>query len=371
MPEFVPGLLLAERFYRHAVRPILDEAFPGLAHAAALIGFGSEVLGFDTPVSADHHWGPRVLLFLTDEDCDREADDIRDVLRRQLPTTCLGWSTNFSSPDVTDHGVQRLEPGRAGNINHRVEIQTVPRFFRGYLGLDVGAPLAARTWLTLPSQKLRTVTAGKVFHDDIGLEPVRQRLAWYPHDVWLYQLAAGWTRIGQEEHLMGRAGQVGDDLGSRLIAARLVRDLMRLCFLMEREYAPYPKWFGTAFGRLRAAPDLLPLLGRALAADSWPERDRALGEAYGTVARLHNGLGLTDPVPADAMPFHGRPFTVIFGDRFAEALRARIADPEVRALPFPIGGVDQWSDSTDLLEATTLRPQLEGLYVSAETSGSR
>ena len=99
MPEFVPGLLLAERFYRHAVRPILDEAYPGLAHAAGLIGFGSEVLGFDTPVSADHHWGPRVLLFLTDEDCDRDADDIREVLRRRLPTTCLGWSTNFSAPD--------------------------------------------------------------------------------------------------------------------------------------------------------------------------------------------------------------------------------------------------------------------------------
>jgi hypothetical protein len=195
-------------------------------------------------------------------------------------------------------------------------------------------------------------------------------LAWYPHDVWLYQLAAGWTRIGQEEHLMGRAGQVGDDLGSRVIAARLVRDLMRLCFLMERQYAPYAKWFGTAFSRLKAAPGLQPILSRVLTAASWPERDRSLGEAYAAVARLHNSLGLTDPMPADALPFHGRSFTVIFGDRFAEALRGRIADPEVRDLAFPIGGVDQWSDSTDLLEAVALRPRLEALYVSAETSRS-
>ncbi len=88
------------------------------------------------------------------------------------------------------------------------------------------------------------------------------------------------------------------------------------------------------------------------------------------MARLHNSLGLTDTVPANPVPFHGRPFTVIFGDRFAEALRERIADPEVRALPFPIGGVDQWSDSTDLLEAAVLRPRLEALYASAETSRS-
>ena len=368
MPDFVSGIVLARQFYREAVRPILDEAFPGLAHAAGLIGFGSEVLGFDTPVSADHHWGPRVLLFLGAEDCDRHADAIRDVLRRRLPTICLGWSTNFSAPDLNDQGVQRLQPGREGDINHRVEIQTVTRFFRDYLGLDVLTPLTAPAWLTLPSQKLGTVTAGELFHDGVGLEEVRQRLAWYPHDVWLYQMAAGWTRIGQEEHLMGRAGQVGDDLGSRVIAARLVRDLMRLCFLMERQYAPYAKWFGTAFGRLKAAPGLQPLLKRVLAAASWPERDRSLGEAYAAVARLHNSLGLTDPVPADPVPFHGRPFTVIFGDRFAEALRERIADPEVRALPFPIGGVDQWSDSTDVLEAAALRPRLEALYVSAETS---
>jgi hypothetical protein len=368
MPDFFPGIVLAKRFYRDAVRPILDEAFPGLAHAAGLIGFGSEVLGLDTPISADHHWGPRVMLFLGDQDYDHYAGPIRDVMRRRLPTTCLGWSTNFSTPDLADQSVERLEPACAGDINHRVEVQTVPRFFRDYLGLDVLAPLTVPAWLTLPSQKLATVTTGELFYDGVGLEQVRQRFKWYPHDVWLYQMAAGWTRVGQEEHLVGRAGQVGDDLGSRVIAARLVRDLMRLCFLIERQYAPYAKWFGTAFGRLKAAPGLQPALGRVLAAASWPERDRALGEAYAAVARLHNGLGLTDPLPADPVPFHGRPFTVIFGDRFAETLRARVADPEVRALPFPIGGVDQWSDSSDLLEPATLRPRLEALYVSAETS---
>ena len=362
MPEFLSGLVLAERFYHEAVRPILDARFPGVPHGAALIGGGSEVLGFDTPVSTDHHWGPRALLFLGEDDHATHAESIREELRRSLPHAFLDWPTNFTDPDPQDHGTQLLRSTTSGPVNHRVDVVTVRGFFLDYLGLDLRDHLDPVDWLTLPSQKLRTITAGAVFHDAIGLGEVRARFEWYPRDVWLYMLAAGWTRIGQEEHLMGRAGQVGDEIGSALIAGRLVRDLMRLCFLMEREYAPYAKWYGTAFARLKSAGPMSPLLSRVLGAEAWPERDRALGEAYAVVARMHNALGLTDPMPAVPEQFFGRPFTVIFGERFARALSAGIVDPRVRGIPLPIGGIDQWSDSTDLLEAAALRARLKSHY---------
>jgi len=51
-----------------------------------------------------------------------------------------------------------------------------------------------------------------------------------------------------------------------LIAAQLVRDLMQLCFLMERHYAPYAKRFGTAFARLKCAVLIAPMLQRAQSA---------------------------------------------------------------------------------------------------------
>jgi hypothetical protein len=187
-----------------------------------------------------------------------------------------------------------------------------------------------------------------VFHDGLGqLEPMRAKLRYYPDDVWMYLLAAQWRRIGQEEAFMGRCGQVGDDLGSRLIATRVVRDLMRLCFLMEREYAPFIKWFGTAFSQLGCASDLTPVLTSVLEARSWEERQVHLSAAYEFVAKMHNELCITEPLAETVSQFHRRPFLVIHADRFVDAIRASIRSDEVLALPEHLGSFAQFVDSTD------------------------
>src|SRR5207245_8017747 len=128
------------------------------------------------------------------------------------------------------------------------------------------------------------------------LELIRQKLKYYPPDVWLWLLSAQWERISQEEAFVGRCGEVGDELGSRLIAGRLVHHLMKLCFLMERRYAPYSKWFGTAFSRLESAYALSPVLDKVLSSASWQEREAHLSEAYRIVAERHNALGITRPL---------------------------------------------------------------------------
>jgi hypothetical protein len=363
-PAFVPGLELSGRFYREVVRPLLDAHFPGLLHAAALIGDGSEVLGFDDVVSSDHHWGPRLLLFLRDMDHGRLAGAIHDTLARSLPHEFLGYSTNFSEPDANDHATQLLLQVEKGPVNHRVEVWTVQSFFSRHLNIDLRQELRPADWLSFSEQRLLTATAGAIYHDAVGLEAVRAGLAVYPHDLWLYLMAADWHRIGQEEHLMGRAGSVGDEIGAALIGARLVRDLMHLCFLMERVYAPYPKWFGTAFRRLVCAPSLTPHLQAALAAENWQAREVHLVRAYEAVARLHNALGLTRAMPEDVTCFFGRPFKVMAFHGFSDELLAQIHDPEVlRIARLPlIGSLDQFTDSTDLLSNPTWRPLVRQLY---------
>ncbi len=146
---------------------------------------------------------------------------------------------------------------------------------------------------------------------------------------------------------MGRCGQVGDELGSRLVAARLVRDLMRLCFLMERRYAPYIKWLGSAFARLDCAGDLLPVFMRVLEAAAWERRQVPLAAAYEYVAGKHNSLGITAPLATGVSGFHRRPFLVLHADRFYAAIREKIRSAEVLALPGDLGAYDQFIDSTD------------------------
>ncbi len=363
-PPTLTGLRLCERFYWEAVRPLLDDHFPDLRHGAALIGPGSEVLGFDDTVSTDHHWGPRVLLFLHDADHRRSAQAVRFMLAHSLPHVFAGYPTNFSAPDPNDNGVQLLTPIEDGPVNHRVELHTLAGFVGETLGFDLGQPLEAADWLTFPQQKLRSLTAGAVYHDEVGLQAVRSRFAFYPHDLWLYLLAAGWARIGQEEHLMGRAGSVGDEVGAALIGARLTRDVMRLCFLMERVYAPYAKWFGTAFNQLACGPTLQFTLQNILSAPSWQERERWLVVAYEAIAVMHNALQLTPPLPTQVREFFGRPFRVMALHGFAQTLIEQIHDPAVQRIAArpPIGGIDQWSDNTDLLENTPWRMTLRRLY---------
>lgn len=351
--------------FAEVVQPLLRETFPALRYAAALLGSGSEVLGFDTEMSTDHDWGPRVDLFLAAEEPFEIRGRIDAMLRERLPRRFRGYATSVTDPDPVDNGTRLPDDATRGPVRHKIEILTPADFFGAYLGFDIASPIAPADWLTFPSQKLRSIASGPLFHDDIGLAAVRARFAYYPDDVWRYLLASGWARVGQEEHLMGRAGSVGDELGSSIIGARLVRDLMALCFLMERVFAPYPKWFGSAFQQLRCAPTMSPHLRGALAAATWRERERFLVSAYELVAALHTSLAITRPLPASAQPFFNRPFQVIALGGFAAAIADTITDESLRRLisrPL-IGGIDQFSDSTDLLQDPQWRPAIRTLYV--------
>lgn len=344
MTNFIPGLKLSRLFYTEIVKPILDLSFLDIRHSAALIGAGSEVLGYDTEMSSDHDWGPRVKLFLDENDFAENAKAIEALIKSNLPH----HFRNFP--------VQWTIDGPSGNTC--VELLTIRSFFLDYLGFDIRDEIKPADWLTFPEQKLRTITSGDIYRDDLGLQGSRERFRYYPHDVWLYLLSAQWQRIGQEEHLMGRAGIAGDEIGSALISARLVRDLMRLCFFMEKQYPPYPKWFGTAFSQLECAKLLMPLLHRVLLAATWPERQEFLVLAYEIVATKHNTLQITEALTPRVSHFHERPFLVIDGGRFANALREKISDPLVKRISdrWVIGSVDQFSDSTDLLnEARSFR----------------
>lgn len=348
--EFIPGLELCEIFYREAVKPILEEFYPELVYSAAHMGPGSDVLGFDTPQSMDHGWGPKLLLFLREADLNSYGDKIDLILRQQLPCEIRGFPTNFTKHE---DGSLMMTPLSVGPVNHAIRISTVSDFFTEYFGLFPSEDFSIIDWLTIPEQILRSIVSGRIFYDGLGeLQPIITRLQYYPHELWLYLLANQWRRISQEDVLMGRCGQVGDELGSRIIGARLARDMMKLCFLMEKQYTPYIKWFGTAFSRLECARDLESFLLRSLNADNWQEREMYLVQAYEYVAEMHNRLGITRPLNTKATYFHNRPFRIIQSGEYVNEILSVIENEEVRNLPRFLGGIDQYVDSTDVLAYT-------------------
>jgi hypothetical protein len=177
-----------------------------------------------------------VLLFLSPEDQARLDAVIIAHLDELIPETFLGWPTRIKLHDANapDADAEGRRPAAL-----RVEAHSLRSWVRGWLGARADAELDWRAWLGLPEQALLEVTEGSVYRDDGGeLGALRHRLAYFPRDVWLYKIACQWVRIGQEQAFVGRCGDVGDDIGSRIITARLAHDVMRLCFLVERRYVP-------------------------------------------------------------------------------------------------------------------------------------
>lgn len=361
MSEFILGLKLSELFYREAVRPILERNFLGLPHSAALIGYGSDVLGYDTEISRDHMWGPRLVLFLPVEDYEKTSQAVNEVLRQELPVRFHGYSTHFGKPNSHDNGVRVSEDIENGPVEHLIAMENIPGYWQKTGMIDPLREPTVTEWLTIPQQQLLEWKAGKVFHDDLGLEEVRKKFAWYPQDGWLYLLASQWAQIAEIEAFVGRTWQLGDPLGSQLVASQIVENLIKLCFLMERRYAPYAKWLGTAFKELCCYSVMQPLMAGILSTSDYPQREIWLVKAYTLVAEMHNALQITPPLDARSRTYSGwhvynaeqrelalddpkntRPHQVIFAGRFVDAIRARISDPEVLALRPNLGSVSQF-----------------------------
>ena len=319
---------------------------PGLSYAAARLGSGSDVLGLDDEMSRDHDWGCRLTL-LVDDDARDQVPRLSRILEEGLPERFGHFPVRF--PVTWD-----------SSVSHKVEVATVADFAVSRLGVDPTGGLSALDWLSLTGQSVLEVTAGPVFADRTrALAPARALLAWYPPDVEHYVLAAGWQRLCQAMPMVGRTAEAGDELGSRLLSARLAEDLVSLAFALSRRWAPYAKWRGTVFRTLPVAARLGPLLDAA-AAPGWREREGALAAACEVVLGIQRERG--HPVPEAAVtPFFDRPYRTV-DDAVPQALLASITDPEVAGLPPLVGSVEQWADCTDVLSSPGRRAALRAVY---------
>jgi Domain of unknown function (DUF4037) len=340
---------LARRFHADVVAPLLAQAMPGLGYAAGRLGSGSDVLGLDDAMSRDHDWGCRLTLLV--DEADRDAvPQLTGVLERELPGSYQGYPVRF--PVTWD-----------SSPKHNVDVATVAGFATSRLGVDPAGGLTALDWLVLTGQSVLEVIAGPVFADRTAeLAPLRAALRWYPPDIERYVLAAGWQRLSQEMPMVGRSAERGDELGSRLLSARLADGLVWLAFAVSRQWPPYAKWRGTAFQALGLAHDLAGPLAAATAAPDWRDRESGLAEACELLLNVQRAHGL--PAPASAVTqFWDRPYRTV-DDAVPQALLAGITDPQVTRLPAFVGSIEQWAGSVDILASPARRSALRAAYLA-------
>ncbi|MBR5747018.1 MAG: DUF4037 domain-containing protein, partial [Clostridia bacterium] len=178
------GLELARAYYEEYGKAMISESFPELEEiiAVGLVGEGSECFGYDDETSRDHDFGPGFCMFIPDGGkIDSRTEFRLERAYAALPKEFMGFKRQILSPV----GGNRRGVIRTGD------------FYRKLLGSPQG-PQSFAEWFALPEHFLATAVNGEVFRDDSGeFSAVRERIKFYPRDVFLKKLAGSLLLMAQ------------------------------------------------------------------------------------------------------------------------------------------------------------------------------
>ena len=302
------GLELARRYYEKFGRAMIAEHFPDYEGriAVGLAGSGSDCLGFDDDVSADHDSGAGFCLWLTDDD----YENIGFCLAREyskLPAEFMG-----------------VPKGRANSYgSSHFGVKSISGFYTPFTG-RVGAPETNAEWLYTPEFSLAAAVSGEVFRDDLGeFTAVRERIKnGMPEDVQLKKMAARVIAAAQSgQYNYPRCLAHGETGAAVLAAAEFVRNTASLIYLINRRYAPFYKWLLRGMRGLEQLSHLERELSFILTEGNSTEQTRAKSEAIEGVcaelAEYFRACGLASS-QAD------------FLEPYAYEIQNNIKDPELR-----------------------------------------
>lgn len=302
------GLELARRYYEEFGRAMIAERFPDYEGriAVGLAGSGSDCLGFDDDVSADHDSGAGFCLWLTDDD----YENIGFRLAREyskLPAEFMG-----------------VPKGRVNSYgSSHFGVKSISGFYTPFTG-RAGAPETNAEWLYTPEFSLAAAVSGEVFRDDLGeFTAVRERIKnGMPEDVRLKKIAARVIAAAQSgQYNYPRCLAHGETGAAVLAAAEFVRNTASLIYLINRRYAPFYKWLLRGMRGLGQLSHLERELSFILTEGNFTEQTRAKSETIEGVcaelAEYFRACGLASSW-AD------------FLEPYAYEIQNNIKDPELR-----------------------------------------
>jgi hypothetical protein len=328
--KFVKGRNLSNQFYAEVILPLLID----INHDAVLIGEGSDILGFDQPISTDHDWGPRVTIFVSNDD---EIQPTRETVLAYLPEKFLGF------PTIADENTSNIQ------------VTTAKQWLHNNLGIKDIYSLTYSDWLSLPQQHLMQFVGGVTFSDSLGdYKKAKQILTWFPDDVWRWAMASQWYFIWSSERLIQRTLEAIDYLGSQLILQKVIRYIIEMNFLQSRQYKPYDKWLGSVFGKLKDFSFFNENIMGIFSTNDTIKQIQLLQKMLIRLGENHNRLVLSKVVDPKIVPYEVgvnnavRPYKIFNSSDYKDACIESIEASALQKLIF-VGTVDQLTNVSDAM----------------------
>lgn len=245
------GLELSEKYFEAFGRAVIERNFQNLKKhiACAMVGEGSECLGFDDDISADHDFGPGFCIFVDDSVDEKDFERLRKAYDN-LPKTYRGYT--------------RLETAQGKN---RVGVIRFTDYIKKVTGFD-HMPKGIEEWQYTVDENLAIGVNGKVFLDEGNiLSDFRKRIL-HEQPYYVY-----FRKLGMQLELMAKHGQYSfpravqrGDMGAAFIAkAEFLRSAMRAAHILNHKYAPYSKWLRKSMEGIEEFKELLPVFDKLFA----------------------------------------------------------------------------------------------------------
>lgn len=306
------GLQISRRYFFEWGLPFIKAEFPGLEKriAAGLSG-GSEVIGADDKLSQDHDWGPRFELWLTTDDYRRFGRRLRKEINIAAPENFLGIRYHFF-----------------GKKKDGVSVDPIDRVFEWFGWRN--PPPRPRDWfkrrgadaLVDKESWLYFMKHGPVFHDPLGEFSARKNaFSHYPRDV-RYKLMADlclsiWG-LG-EYKFCRRHVHRKNPVAIQICLGLFVQEVMRLCFLLNDDYAPHEVWIHYEFRKLPEARALDPKIRQLVESNDLNEQGDIVLHICSYLRRRLKSVSLIDSDKPD------------YGLRCQE-IKAKIEDKWIRKM---------------------------------------
>ena len=264
----------------------------------ALVGVGSECLGFDDEISEDHDFSSRCQLFLDDSDYKTYKSDLESSLK----IFC-----------------KDLESLTSNLKDVNVEIMPISNFYKYYTLFENG-PKTESEYRKVPMDLLCVATNGKVFLDNLGkLSEIRNRLLnFYPEDIRLKKIAFQLNKMAQSgQYNYSRMIKRGDTVAANIAQGEFVKHYLEFVHLLNKKYMPFYKWSYRSACSLEILGNFTQENLKKLSEASIYEKESLIEEICLTVVNTLNELGLS----------HSK---IDFLTYQAEEVRKNILNPSLR-----------------------------------------